>query len=70
MQQDIKEHGLETFTLIVLEVVKFPSSATKDERRALLRKVEQKYKDKFPLENQYPGDRAVASKPKLKSPLS
>lgn len=61
MQQDIQEHGLKTFTLIVLTVVKFPNNSTKEERRVLLRKVEQEYKDKFPLNIQYPGDRAVAS---------
>lgn len=64
MQEHIKEHGLESFSLIVLDIVKFPSSTTKDERRVLLRKKEQEYKDKFPLEIQYPGNRAFASEPK------
>jgi hypothetical protein len=58
MQQEIKEHGLKSFVLVILRVIKFPPGLSKDYRRAILRKAEQEFKGIFPIEQQYPGNRA------------
>lgn len=64
LQADIKEHGLENFTLFVLTIVQFPEGLTKDERRTHLHKIEQEHKDLFLKDSQYPNRRSYVRRSK------
>lgn len=64
LQADIKEHGLNNFTLFILTLVKFPEGLSKDERRAHLQRIEQEHKDMFPNESQYPNRRSYGPRRK------
>lgn len=62
LQEDIKEHGLKSITVFIFTNVDFPESLSKAERKALLEKVEQEYKDMFPLDVQYRSNRSVSKR--------
>lgn len=64
LQADIKEHGLDNFTLFVLTTVKFPEGLSKDDRRAHLHMIEQEHKNMFPNEAQYPNRRSYGPRRK------
>jgi group I intron endonuclease len=53
LQEAIQLHGTQNFAAYVFEVVTFPSRATLDEKKAILRKVEQVYINKFPKAQLY-----------------
>lgn len=64
LQDDIKEHGLESITVFILTKVQFPDGLSKAERKAFLESVEQEYKDMFPEDVQYRSNRSVSKRRK------